>query len=119
ETDLETGHSGRQEVLAQPRLLLGFANPVPETKTESYLCLVKQPSLGNGCTTAVMVSVSKALGAPLVTARNWTCGQGCGKGREGRVGLGEQDQDPSLQRKLEIPDYEFGPFSMAKCRWGW
>lgn len=24
----------------------------PETKTESYPCLVKQPSLGNGCTTA-------------------------------------------------------------------
>lgn len=57
--------------------------------------------------------------APLVTARNWICGQGCGKGKEGRVGLGEQDQGPSLQRKLEIPDYEFGPSSMAKCRWGW
>lgn len=41
---------------------------------------------------------------------------GMWKGKEGRVGLKEQDQDRYLQRKLEIPDYGF--VSTAKCRWG-
>lgn len=33
---------------------------------------------------------------------------GMRKGKEGRVGLKEQEQDRYLQRKLEIPDYGFG-----------
>lgn len=32
---------------------------------------------------------------------------GMRKGKEGRVGLKEQEQDRYLQRKLEIPDYAF------------
>lgn len=41
---------------------------------------------------------------------------GMQQGREGMVGLGQQDWDPYLQRKLEIPDYGLGLSSTAKCR---
>lgn len=44
---------------------------------------------------------------------------GMWQGREGRVGLWEQDRDLCLQRKLKIPGDGFGPSSTAKCRWGW